>query len=111
MDVRLDIRRSTPSEPPPETLAGHDGVVVFGGPRGTNDIHDWVRREINWLEISLAEDKPVLGLCLGVQMLARALGARVFSYDDKRGETGYYQIEPTVAGEILCPARIPPAVY
>ena len=53
------------------------------------------RREIEWLETPLAEDKPLLGLCLGAQMLARALGARVFGYDDKRSEIGYYPIEPT----------------
>jgi hypothetical protein len=103
--VRLDIRRPSLGEPLPETLADHDGVVVFGGPMGANDTPDWVRREINWLEVPLGEDKPILGLCLGAQMLARALGAQVFSYDDKRSEIGYSPIEPTAAGETLCPAR------
>ena len=111
MDVRLDIRRPSFGEPLPQTLADHDGVVVFGGPMGANDTLDWVRREIEWLETPLAEDKPLLGLCLGAQMLARALGARVFSYDDKRSEIGYYPIEPTLAGERLCPAPFPRAVY
>jgi GMP synthase (glutamine-hydrolysing) len=111
MDARLDIRRPSLGEPLPETLADHDGVVVFGGPMGANDTLDWVRSEINWLEIPLGEDKPILGLCLGAQMLARALGARVFSYDDKRSEIGYYSIQPTAAGEILCPARFPQTVY
>jgi GMP synthase-like glutamine amidotransferase len=111
MDVRLDIRRPSLGEPLPETLADHDGVVVFGGPMGANDTPDWVRREINSLEVPLGEDKPILGLCLGAQMLARALGARVFSYDDKRSESGYYPIEPTAAGETLCPCAIPRVVY
>ena len=74
---------------------------------GANDTLDWVRREINWLEIALGEDKPILGLCLGAQMLARALGARVFSYDDERSEIGYYPIEPTAAGDRLCPRHSP----
>ena len=47
----------------------------------------------------------MLGVCLGAQMLARALGARVFSYEDKRSEIGYYPIEPTPAGEKLCAAN------
>ena len=111
MDVRLDIRRPSCGEPLPETLAEHDGVVVFGGPMGANDTLDWVRREIEWLETPLAEDKPLLGLCLGAQMLARALGARVFCYDDKRSEIGYYPIEPTPAGDRLCPAPFPRTVY
>ena len=44
-------------------------------------------------------------------MLARALGAQVFSYDDKRSEIGYSPIEPTAAGETLCPARFPRVFY
>ena len=111
MGVRLDIRRPSLGEPLPETLADYDGAVVFGGPMGANDTLDWVRREIDWLQTPLAEDKPLLGLCLGAQMLVRALGARVFSYDDKRSEIGYYPIEPTPAGERLCGARFPRTVY
>jgi GMP synthase (glutamine-hydrolysing) len=111
MDVRLDIRRPGCGEVLPDTLAGYDGVVVFGGPMGANDTLDWVRREIRWLETPLAEDKPLLGICLGAQMLARALGARVFSYDDKRSENGYYPIEPTLVGDRLCLTSFPRTVY
>jgi GMP synthase (glutamine-hydrolysing) len=111
MGARLDIRRPSCGEQLPATLAEHDGVVVFGGSMGANDRLDWVRREIDWLETPLAEDKPTLGLCLGAQMLARVLGARVFSYDDKRSEIGYYPIEPTPAGEGLCAAGFPRTVY
>jgi GMP synthase (glutamine-hydrolysing) len=111
MGARLDIRRPSCGEPLPETLADHSGVVVFGGPMGANDTHEWVRREIDWLETPLAEGKPLLGLCLGAQMLARTLGARVFSYEDKRSEIGYYRIEPTLLGERLCSTPFPRTVY
>jgi GMP synthase (glutamine-hydrolysing) len=111
MGVRLDIRRPSLDEPLPQKMAEHDGVVVFGGPMGANDSFDWVRREIDWLDVPLAEAKPLLGICLGAQMMARAFGARVFSYEDKRSEIGYYPIEPTPAGEGLAPAPFPRSVY
>ena len=92
MGARLDIRRPSLDEPLPKTLAGHDGVIVFGGPMCANDSCDWIRREIDWLAVPLKEDKPFLGICLGAQMLALQLGARVFGYDDKRSEIGYFPI-------------------
>ncbi len=111
MGARLDIRRPSLDDPLPLQLADHDGVVVFGGPMGAHDSLPWVKREIDWLAAPLAEAKPLLGLCLGAQMLARALGARVFNYEDKRSEIGYYSIEPTPAADRLCPSRFPRSVY
>ena len=111
MGARLDIRRPSLGEPLPATLDQHDGVVVFGGPMGANDTAEWVRSEIDWLATPLSEEKPLLGLCLGAQMLTRTLGARVFSYEDKRSEIGYYAIEPTAEADRLCPARFPRSVY
>ena len=105
MGARLDIRRPCLGDPLPERLADHDGVIVFGGPMGANDTLDWVRQEIDWLATPLAKGTPMLGVCLGAQMLARALGARVFSYEDKRSEIGYYPIEPTPAGDLYAPPR------
>ena len=111
MGVRLDIRRPSLDEPLPKTLEAHDGVVVFGGPMSANDDSDWIRREIGWLEVPLAEDKPTLGICLGAQMLARTLGARVFNFEDHRSEIGYFPIEPNATGEALCGAPFPRCVY
>ena len=111
MDARLDIRRPCLGEPLPATLAEHDGAVVFGGPMCANDCVDWVRREIDWLAVPLAERKPLLGICLGAQMLALQLGARVFSYEDKRSEIGYFPIRPNAAGDRLCAEPFPRSVY
>jgi len=110
--LALDIRRPSLGEPLPSTLAAHAGAIVFGGPMSANDDHlDWVRREIDWLAVPLAEDKPLLGVCLGAQMLARHLGARVFTYPDKRSEIGYYPIAPTPDADQLCAAPFPRSVY
>ena len=42
-----------------------------------NDPDDYIRREIDWIEIPLREQRPFLGICLGAQMLAMQFGARV----------------------------------
>ncbi|WP_113893082.1 glutamine amidotransferase [Roseiarcus fermentans] len=111
MGARLDIRRPCLGDPLPATLADHDGVVVFGGPMGANDNAEWIRREIDWFAVPLAEKKPLLGVCLGAQMLARQLGARVFSYEDRRSEIGYVPIQPNASGDALCAEPFPRSVY
>jgi GMP synthase (glutamine-hydrolysing) len=95
---RLDIRRPRYGDPLPETLAEHAGAMIFGGPMSANDPDDYVRREIDWIGVALREGKPFLGLCLGAQMLARHLGARVWPHPDGRAEIGYFPLLPTPAG-------------
>ena len=111
LGAELDIRRHSLDEPLPETLEAHDGVVVFGGPMSANDDCEWIRREVAWLETPLREDKPLLGICLGAQMLSRALGARVFTYPDQRAEIGYVPIEPCGTADDLCAEPFPRNVY
>ncbi len=55
-----------------------DGLVVMGGPMSANDDLPFIRRELAILTEALAARKPVLGVCLGSQLLARAAGARVY---------------------------------
>jgi GMP synthase (glutamine-hydrolysing) len=100
---RLDIRRPRFGDPLPDTLDEHAGAVIFGGPMSANDGDDYVRREIDWIEIPLREQRPFLGICLGAQMLARQLGARVAPHPEGRAEIGYYPIRPTAAGRAICP--------
>jgi GMP synthase (glutamine-hydrolysing) len=99
----LDIRRPRFGELLPGTLDGYAGAVIFGGPMSANDTEDYVHAEIDWIEIPLREQRPFLGICLGAQMLARQLGARVTSHPQGRAQIGYYPIRPTAAGFALCP--------
>ncbi len=99
----LDIRRPRFGDALPETLDEHAGAIVFGGPMSANDGDDFVRREIDWIEIPLREQRPFLGICLGAQMLAKQLGATVAPHPEGRAEIGYYPIRPTEAGRALCP--------
>ena len=48
----LDIRRPRFGDPLPETLDDHAGAVFFGGPMSANDSDEYVRREIDWIEIT-----------------------------------------------------------
>lgn len=98
----LDIRRPRFCDSLPLTLAGHDGLVIFGGPMSANDPDDYIKRETNFIGVALKEEKPFLGVCLGAQMMARLLGARVFLDPREQVEIGYHDIEPLpVASDVL----------
>jgi GMP synthase (glutamine-hydrolysing) len=101
----LDIRRPCLGQPLPDTLEEHAGVVVFGGPMSANDDQDlqFIRREIDWLALPLRQSVPYLGICLGAQLLARHLGAKVEQHPQGSAEIGYYPIEPTKAGQSIGP--------
>jgi GMP synthase (glutamine-hydrolysing) len=98
---KLDVRVPRCGDPLPETLAGHDGVIIFGGPMSANDADDYVRREIEWTKVPLAEAKPFFGICLGAQILARALGANVNFHPEGLVEVGYYPLRATPEGARL----------
>ena len=106
----LDIRRPRFGDRLPETLDGHAGAVIFGGPMSANDSDDYIAGEIDWIEIPLREQRPFLGICLGAQMLARQLGAPVAPHSEGQTQIGYYPIRPTAAGLALCP-NWPDQVY
>lgn len=107
----IDARRPALGDPLPQTLAHHAGVIVFGGPMCANDPHDWLQRELDWLGTPLREEKPYLGICLGAQLMARRLGARVHVGEGKRGEIGYYAVNPTPEADALCGEAFPRHAY
>lgn len=80
--------------------ADYAGVVVFGGAGSANDCTDaaWVRAELHFVESCLTSATPLFGICLGAQMLARVLGARVAPRADGAVEIGFHRIDPTPAG-------------
>lgn len=74
------------------------GLVVLGGPMNVEDQaqRPHLRTELRAIERMLAQGKPVLGICLGAQLLAHALGAPVA----RNGvpEIGWYPLQATAAG-------------
>jgi GMP synthase-like glutamine amidotransferase len=78
-----------PAAPEPDFTSA-DGLVVLGGPMSMNDNLEWLRREQRLVERAMAGGMPVLGICLGSQMLAQSLGARV--YRNPKKEIGWFEI-------------------
>lgn len=97
----LDVRRPPLGDRLPASLDGHSGVVLFGGPMSANDTDPWLRHETEWIGVPLREQKPLLGICLGAQLLARHLGAPVAPRKDGRVEIGYWPLRPTALGRAL----------
>ncbi|MHB1038413.1 MAG: type 1 glutamine amidotransferase [Pirellulales bacterium] len=73
------------------------GLVVMGGPMNVDqtDLYPFLRPEIGWIRAAVDAELPVLGICLGSQLLAKALGARV--YANRTKEIGWYAIDLTEA--------------
>jgi GMP synthase (glutamine-hydrolysing) len=78
------------------SLEGYNGLVVLGGPMSVNHVerHPHLGTEMRLIEQALQKDLPVLGICLGAQLIAKTLGARVYENDEK--EIGWYDVSPTV---------------
>lgn len=88
----LDIRKPRFGDPLPDTMDAHKAAIIFGGPMSANDPDDYVKTEIDWCGVPLSEEAPFLGICLGAQMLAKKLGARVFEHPQGMAEIGYYPV-------------------
>lgn len=71
------------------------GLIVMGGPMNVDDINEYpfLFEEVRLIEKLLAVQKPVLGICLGAQLIAKALGSKV--YPNKHKEVGWHPIERT----------------
>jgi len=95
----LDRRCPNEGDPLPASLDDHVAAVVFGGPMSANDDHlPGIRAELDWLETAFDSGRPLLGICLGAQLMARALGARVGPHPEGLVEIGWHEVRPTAAG-------------
>jgi GMP synthase (glutamine-hydrolysing) len=77
------------------SLDGYDGLVVLGGPMSVNDAGrlPHLTVELKLIEEALRRNIPVLGICLGAQLIAKTLGAAV--YPNQAKEIGWYDVSPT----------------
>jgi len=87
----------------PPVTDGFDAAIVYGGVQSANDhsSKDYIRRELDWIGDWAATDKPFLGICLGSQLLAHALGARVAPHPEGLHERGFVEVHPTDDGRAV----------
>jgi GMP synthase (glutamine-hydrolysing) len=92
---RIDVADPTFAE---ADLCTPDLLIMMGGPMGVyeQDIHPWIPLQIEKLAARLEKDHPTLGVCLGSQMIAAALGARV--YPGGRSEIGFAPVTLSDSG-------------
>lgn len=80
-----------------------DGLIVMGGPMGVYDeaVYPWLAAEKAFIKEIISQNKPVLGICLGAQLIAEVLGARVWKNDQK--EIGFFPVIGNPAHEMSRP--------
>ena len=81
------------------SLDGYHGLVILGGPMSVNDTgqHPHLMTELRLIEEAMRRNLPVLGICLGAQLIAKTLGAAVYPNPEK--EIGWYDVTPTKDAE------------
>lgn len=103
---QYDILEAATADLAQQTIADAGLLIVLGGPIGVGDVDDYpfLTREIALLEKRLAGDRPTLGVCLGSQLMAAALGARVYAGPVK--EIGWAPLQLTDDGRASCLAPL-----
>jgi GMP synthase-like glutamine amidotransferase len=93
----LDVRNVHKGHELPASLDGYAGVLVYGGPQDawTDEGFPTRRHEIALIEEALRDDVPLLGICLGAQLLAQACG--VEGYRGPIREVGWQPVTVTDA--------------
>jgi GMP synthase (glutamine-hydrolysing) len=108
----LDVRRPGTGDPLPADLSGHGGLLVLGGSMGAYDegTHPWLAQVKQLIRTAAADSIPTLGICLGHQLAAVALGGRVLR--NPRGQQiGVLEVGwlPAAAGDPLFGRLVGPA--
>jgi GMP synthase-like glutamine amidotransferase len=93
----LSVTRFYAADPLPK-IDEMDWLIVMGGPMGTYEEkkYSWLTAEKRFIEASIKAGKKVLGVCLGAQLIASALGEKVYPHIHK--EIGWFPLKLTAEG-------------
>lgn len=75
------------------TLESFDCLIIMGGPMGVNDKLAWMTPELAFIKRAISAKKMILGICLGAQIIASALGASIRKNQCR--EIGWYSVQTT----------------
>jgi GMP synthase (glutamine-hydrolysing) len=98
---QIESRIPREGDPLPLTMDDYEAAISFGGAMSANDGEKlpFIRAELDWISTTvLSSNKPFLGICLGSQLLARALGGTVARHPQGEVEIGYHCLTPTLTG-------------
>jgi GMP synthase-like glutamine amidotransferase len=100
-EVAADLEEASFALGRPPSVDDHDAVMVFGGSMNVDeeDEHPWLREEKEFIRNLVAAGIPVLGVCLGSQLLAEAAGGRVAKLPHP--EVGWHEVERTADDPVL----------
>jgi GMP synthase-like glutamine amidotransferase len=100
-DIPFDYADLYEAGAPSPEPADYDALVFLGGPMSVNDPLDYLRREEQYIRDAVTRGTPVLGICLGSQLIAKAMGAHVRKNQQK--EIGWFEVRrtPVAANDLL----------